>query len=494
MFVLGKYYLVLYYGSITPTMRRYLEMYNCFGDPSIYQAAFGPVIAHTPLPNTENLNGPYAVNCTITPSGSNIDPSKTKLFWTRGSTFTDSISMTNTSGNNWSAGIPGNGIPAVYKYYLKTGDLLNRITFLPSNAPAGYFSFSAAPDNSPPVITHTQLGDVGQPMWPVAVTSNVTDNIGLDSVWVDWYKNNPSIIKHFRLNNAGGSTFSALFNSVNSEVAVGDSIFYVIKARDNSSSHNTAQLPPTGYYKFRITSQAYTSFCKQTYVPIRDNITSYDTFYVSAYGTVVDFNFRMERLIHTYDGDILFSIKSPAGQEVILSNRHGSSGDNYINTVFDDSASTPIANGSAPFTGLFRPESPLNIYNGQNIHGNWVFRVFDQATGDTGRVERYCLNILYNSFVSVANNQIPVKYELKQNYPNPFNPVTRISFSVPRQTFVSIRIYDILGREVETLVSETKNAGNYDIEWSAVNYASGVYFYRMDAGKFTNVKKMVILK
>ncbi|HJY63074.1 MAG TPA: C25 family cysteine peptidase, partial [Ignavibacteria bacterium] len=93
MFVMGKYYLVQYYGSVTTTMRRYLEMYNCFGDPSIYQAAFGPVISHTPLPNTENLLGPYTVNCTIIPAGSNIDPSRTRLFWTRGTNFNDSVSM-----------------------------------------------------------------------------------------------------------------------------------------------------------------------------------------------------------------------------------------------------------------------------------------------------------------------------------------------------------------------------------------------------------------
>jgi subtilisin-like proprotein convertase family protein len=494
MFVMAKYYLVLHYGSVTTTMRRYLEMYNCFGDPSIYQSPYGPVIAHTCLPNTENLNGPYTVNCTITPAGSAIDPAKTKILWTRGSNFTDSIPLNNTSGNNWSASIPGNGSPATYKYYLKTGDVLNRICVLPPDAPAGYFSFAAAADVTAPVITHTQIGNVGLPMWPATITSNVTDNIGIDSVWVEWYKNVPANSKRFRLNNTGGSTYSALFNSTGSEVAIGDSVFYVIKARDNSSNHNQAQLPSSGFYKFGITSQTVASICRQTYVPIRDNQTCYDTLYIPGYGTVMDLNFKMESLIHTYDGDILFSIKSPAGQEVMLSNRYGSSGDNYINTLFDDSAGTPIASGSAPFTGTFRPENQLNIFNGQDIHGNWIFKVQDLASGDTGRVERYCLNILYNAVLSVANNQIPVKYELKQNYPNPFNPVTKISYSVPKQSYVTLRVYDILGREVQTLVNGIMNTGNYEIEFDAMNLASGVYFYRMESGSFTEVKKLVILK
>lgn len=494
MFVMAKYYTVLHFGGVTTTMRRYLEMYNCLGDPSIYQAPYGPVIAHTCLPNTENLNGPYNINCVITPAGSNIDPSKTKLFWTRGSTFTDSTNLTNTSGNNWSTSIPGNGSAAVYKYYLKTCDMSNRVTVLPPDAPNGFFNFTASVDVTPPVITHTQIGNTGQPMWPATVSAGVTDNIGVDSVWVEWYKNTPAQIKSFRMNNTSGSIYSGVFNSANSEVAPGDSIFYLIKAIDNSSSHNIGRLPSAGYFRFYITNQAAANFCKQTNVPIRDNQTSYDTLNISGFGTIVDFNFKMESLIHTYDGDISFSIKSPSGTEVLLSNRRGSFGDNYINTIFDDSAVTPISSGSAPFTGSFRPESPLNVFNGMDIHGSWIFKVQDHASGDTGRVERYCLNIVYNAVLALNNEQLPVKFELGQNYPNPFNPVTTIKYSVPKQAFVTLKIYDLLGREVKTLVNENRSAGTYEVEFNAFHLASGVYFYRMEAGDFVDVKKLVLLK
>lgn len=494
MFVLAKYYLMLHYGSVTTDIRRYLEMYNCFGDPSIYEAAYGPVIAHTCLPNTENLNGPYIINCVITPTGSDIDPSKTKLFWTKTADITDSILMTNTSGTNWSASIPGCGTSATYKYYFKTTDLMNRTTVLPPDAPSGLFSFTASPDQTAPVIVHTQQGNTGQPMWPVNITAVVTDNIGVDSVWVEWYKNTPSMIKKFRINTSGGNVYAGIFNSANNEVIPGDSIFYKIKAVDISSSHNTGSLPSTGYFGFLITDQAFTSFCKDTYVPIRDNQVSYDTLFIPQTGTIVDFNFKMESLIHTYDGDITFSITSPTGIEVILSNQRGSGGDNFINTVFDDSASVAISSGTAPFTGSFRPESPLNVFNGLEIHGNWILKVNDQATSDTGRVERYCLNIIYNAILAVNNNQVPVKYELGQNYPNPFNPVTKVKYSVPKQSFVLIKIYDILGREVKTLVNEMKSAGNYEIEFNASHFASGVYFYRMESGEFTDVKKLVLLK
>jgi len=134
------------------------------------------------------------------------------------------------------------------------------------------------------------------------------------------------------------------------------------------------------------------------------------------------------------------------------------------------------------------------VFNGQDIHGAWIFKVTDQASGDTGRVENYCLNILYNAVLAVNNQQLPVKFELAQNYPNPFNPVTSIRYSVPRQSFVLIRIYDLLGREVKTLVSEMRSTGNYEVEFNASYLASGIYFYRMESGDFTDVKKLVLLK
>ncbi len=103
-------------------------------------------------------------------------------------------------------------------------------------------------------------------------------------------------------------------------------------------------------------------------------------------------------------------------------------------------------------------------------------------------------------------NSIPVRFKLEQNYPNPFNPTTVIEFSIPiletgymtsiRQVtpFVQLKIYDILGREIRTLLNENKSAGNYKIAFNAEGLPSGVYFYRISAGKFVSVKKMILLK
>ncbi|MGA7160194.1 MAG: M1 family aminopeptidase, partial [Bacteroidota bacterium] len=87
-----------------------------------------------------------------------------------------------------------------------------------------------------------------------------------------------------------------------------------------------------------------------------------------------------------------------------------------------------------------------------------------------------------------------LSYQLEQNYPNPFNPETRFEFSVADMRFVTLKIYDVLGKEVATLVNSTMNAGSYSIPWNAGNLPSGIYFYRLQAGQFVQTKKLTLLK
>jgi Secretion system C-terminal sorting domain/Peptidase family C25 len=95
--------------------------------------------------------------------------------------------------------------------------------------------------------------------------------------------------------------------------------------------------------------------------------------------------------------------------------------------------------------------------------------------------------------VKEQNNSI-ASYSLRQNYPNPFNPTTTINYSVAKESFISIKIYDLLGREITTLVNNMKNAGNYEIEFDGSHLSSGIYFYRMQAGNFSDTKKLILMK
>lgn len=98
-----------------------------------------------------------------------------------------------------------------------------------------------------------------------------------------------------------------------------------------------------------------------------------------------------------------------------------------------------------------------------------------------------------NSF-EVRQENLPTVFALYPNYPNPFNPTTTIKFSIPNPQFVTLKVFDILGREVTTLVNEEKLPGNYEIQFDGSNLPSGVYFYRLQAGSFSDTKKFILLK
>lgn len=96
--------------------------------------------------------------------------------------------------------------------------------------------------------------------------------------------------------------------------------------------------------------------------------------------------------------------------------------------------------------------------------------------------------------VTPTGMQIPETFSLSQNYPNPFNPQTTISFGIPTQNFVQLKVYDMLGREAAMIVNENLSAGSYSIELDAALLPSGTYFYRITAGEFSEVKKMILIK
>ena len=99
------------------------------------------------------------------------------------------------------------------------------------------------------------------------------------------------------------------------------------------------------------------------------------------------------------------------------------------------------------------------------------------------------------TLTGVSENQNhPLEYKLYSNYPNPFNPSTTIRYSIPEASFTSIKIYDVIGNEVSSLVNENKPAGLYDVQFNASDLSSGIYFYTIQAGSFKETKKMILLK
>jgi hypothetical protein len=110
----------------------------------------------------------------------------------------------------------------------------------------------------------------------------------------------------------------------------------------------------------------------------------------------------------------------------------------------------------------------------------------------------YINGVLYGDTILININQIssevPSSYSLSQNYPNPFNPATNIKFAIPKNEFVKITVFDMLGKELETLVNEQLAPGTYETNWNASNYPSGVYFYRLITDGFSETKRMTLIK
>jgi hypothetical protein len=100
----------------------------------------------------------------------------------------------------------------------------------------------------------------------------------------------------------------------------------------------------------------------------------------------------------------------------------------------------------------------------------------------------------YTDAIEVEYSIIPVEFSLSQNYPNPFNPTTTIKFGIPKEAKVVLKVYDILGEEIATIVNQKLEPGYYKYEWNGSQFASGVYFYRIEAGSFVKIKKMMIIK
>jgi hypothetical protein len=161
----------------------------------------------------------------------------------------------------------------------------------------------------------------------------------------------------------------------------------------------------------------------------------------------------------------------------------------YIDAVLSDTSSysDSIDYTPEPRNQIGRAKEGEDYFNG----------IIDEIRIYNRKLQQSDIDSLYNNFTFVEENtisEIPIDYNIKQNYPNPFNPKTKIGYSIPQFSNVVVKVFDILGNEIETLVNEEKQTGTYEITWYAENLPSGVYFYRLQAGDFVETKKMVLLR
>lgn len=164
--------------------------------------------------------------------------------------------------------------------------------------------------------------------------------------------------------------------------------------------------------------------------------------------------------------------------------------------------STVIADTMKLKQGKTKPEDTVIVYNG-NVEvksgEKFLVRIFPWYTGASSNskyvyLQKVSVTGTTTGGTAVEETEIPVVFNLDQNFPNPFNPYTKISFSLPKEGFTKLVVYDLLGNQVSTLVKEKLNAGSHSINFDAKNLPSGVYLYALTSGNYSSTKKMILIK
>ena len=541
-----------------------------------------PTFSHSPLRDTENSAGPYSTKIIVTPGYFPIASNGVKLFWTRDTLFIDSVICAPTGSTyEYSAAIPGNDTAGNYRYYFSGEDLSGTVTHYPANVPAQYFSFYAGPDTVVPVLTFSPVYNPSKMLWPPVLQAKAKDNIGVDSVWVEYIRQRGTLAGSFPLSAINDSTFSGEFALDTSQITIGDSIFYSVNVKDKAQTGNITKLPSSGTYSFAVskikvlvgTQGTSSSSLLYNVLSIQDialdviawngliptsTVLKYDLLIITtgvnatpniskradiitrvgsggrvwieggevgAYfqeppnGVITDPTFRRvvlhdsiwigdvtsSGLTLTQSSNALFTTPNTIASPIVFTTTTTKADrDAMLLIPGDPGVSSPAQWTAGPPSAGIVTYTPKNYLSPQTIFFSFAL----SSITDTTAAKKLIVNTLFTFFpqlgltgVEDKNHTIPISYSIEQNFPNPFNPQTTIRINIPSASLVSMKIYDILGREVISLMNEKKEAGVYEIPFNAGNLASGVYLYRMIAvplisGKeiFSDSHKMLLIK
>ena len=458
-------------------------------------------IEHEPLTMTEDITNPRTINAKI--SSNVTDLQAVTLFWRlQGQQNFTSIPMTETAARHYAADIPGPGTTVTIEYYLHTSHTYYDWQS-PVGAPDTLYSYYIGPDTVKPVITEVSKVRNHLSNWePCPVSAMVKDNLGIDTnrVYVYFQARNRVIVDSVLLTATGEPDHFA--SELPLKFSVGDTVEYRVEAKDVSAAGNISlstwenfvlgyedfengleswQVDSAGWgsYRFGHTGRYSANCAPQGYY--RNNL---DISLTSKFG--VDLSQTNKAVLAFWTA---YNIEENKDFGFI--------------EISTDSAAT-WQRLDEVFTGIqisWRADSVSLTRLGAGFNDVRVrFRFISDSTqahvlpGWYIDDLRIIPDVEVQSVIAVNELALPRQFMLLQNYPNPFNPTTMINYQLPMTCEVDLSVYNILGQKVATLVAERQQAGSYKVEWDASKIASGVYLYRIEAGNFTDVRKMIIMK
>lgn len=502
------------------------DRYYGWGIANAAKAAHYVWITHTPLANTADTTA-RLLSATIR-SRIPLHPDSTRVWYGVNGSITASTPLTRVgTTNEYQATIPFLGRNVNITYYIQAKNDSVSVRY---PLGSGYLSYQVNNDVTGPVITHTQRGNIAVTSWPPRLSAIVTD-ISLPMIVTLEYKRNGVDETPLTLTSAD-SVYSDTLRIARSVLRENDLIEYRFKAVD--AYNNTTYAPSTGFYSFRVKNNTHVEL---SFEANNGSFTATNDWeYGTPSGTSPAPNSGTKcwgtRLAGNYlQGPRLSSLTTPP--YTVYSDRATFSFYQWYETEtrYDGGNVKVSVNG-----GPFQTVSPVGgyplaaIYNGFSnplggqpgyaevmgrqwrkatfdltgiaSEGNTVSIRFDFGADNNTLVYRgwYVDDFVSDGFGTAGPlsidgaTDVPLAFALEQNYPNPFNPTTTIRFSLVEQAHTSLKVYDVLGREVATLVDRVMTAGRHQVAFEAERLATGTYFYKLQSGNNSAVRKLMIIK